>query len=204
MKNFIVVCCLCVVTLLLAVFVDVPVALWLRQHQCSMVLESTNILEELGKSHWLLIPCLFGMLYFWKQHRNPWNNPAAILCYSVAGSGIIANVIKVIVCRPRPIQLFEHNSIAPRWFEFIVDFEWNSFPSGHATTGLSFAFVCSHYWPRYKAMWYTLGIAVAMSRVIKTAHYCSDVFFGSAIGIAVAWAAIVHLGNSRVAEHIAD
>jgi undecaprenyl-diphosphatase len=67
-----------------------------------------------------------------------------------------------------------------------MEFLWNSFPSGHATTGLCIAIMGSALYPRLSPLLWTLGIGIAIARVILNVHYVSDVMVGSMIGAAVA------------------
>ena len=62
-----------------------------------------------------------------------------------------------------------------------------SFPSGHATSAFAFSsVVAAQYrsWPA-RLISYSFAVTVALARVNNNAHFLSDVFFGSVVGIAV-------------------
>jgi membrane-associated phospholipid phosphatase len=75
-----------------------------------------------------------------------------------------------------------------------MEYLWNSFPSGHATTGLAIAISGSAAWPKLRWLFWPLGIAIAVARMIVDAHYLSDVIAGSVLGAVVA----VTLRSARV------
>lgn len=62
-----------------------------------------------------------------------------------------------------------------------------SFPSGHATSAFAFSSVVAaqyHSWP-VRLISYSFAVVVSLARVNNDAHFLSDVFFGSVVGIAV-------------------
>lgn len=102
---------------------------------------------------------------------------------AVAASGLVADLLKVVVGRTRPKLLFDGGTYDFTWFGFRAD-HW-SFPSGHATTVAALMAALWCLWPR--PLWlYVAGAAlVAASRVITGQHYLSDVVAGVAIGVVV-------------------
>jgi undecaprenyl-diphosphatase len=113
---------------------------------------------------------------------------------SVAISGIAANIIKVIACRPRPMLMLTEGITQWDPLAFRMEYLWNSFPSGHATTGLAIAISGSAAWPKLRWLFWPLGIAIAVARMIVDAHYLSDVIAGAVLGAVVA----VTLRSARV------
>ncbi len=167
-------------------WIDVPLAQWIHAHETAPMKMLGQWLEEIGKSHWVLGYCALMIAISWRSMRaRAWDHMR--LFASVAASGIIANIIKVVVCRPRPPLLLISNITAWDWFAFRTDFLWNSFPSGHATTGLAIAVSASLAWPRYRVAFWTVGIAIALGRLMVDVHYLSDVIAGSLLGAAISY-----------------
>lgn len=82
-------------------------------------------------------------------------------------AGIIADTIKRVVARPRPLNI--HNL--------------TSFPSGHSATVFALATLFSLRYPRKQWLFWPIAFMVSLSRVIIGVHYPLDVTAGGAIGI---------------------
>lgn len=144
-----------------------------------------GFLEELGKSHWVLSYCLLVFVLIWKTRRSAAYRHLTLF-FAVALAGISAMLIKLVVSRARPPLLFSDGLFGFRPFEFSLEFLWQSFPSGHATTGLAIAVAGSIARPRLKWVMWPIGVSIALGRVAYNVHYVSDVIAGSALGIASA------------------
>lgn len=102
---------------------------------------------------------------------------------AVASSGLVADLLKVVVARTRPKLLFESGAYDFTWFGFRAD-HW-SFPSGHATTAAALMAALWCLWPRPFWLYVAAAALVAASRVITGQHFVSDVVAGAAIGVVV-------------------
>jgi undecaprenyl-diphosphatase len=60
-----------------------------------------------------------------------------------------------------------------------------SFPSGHSATSFAGAVVLGQFAPRYRAVFYGLATAIAVSRVYVGVHYPLDIVGGALLGAAV-------------------
>lgn len=92
---------------------------------------------------------------------------------------------------------------APRPVEFLkeIDFyqipgvdlhHWNSFPSGHTTTGFSLAFalaIISSKYPKVQRLLLILAIGIGLSRVYLMQHFFIDIWMGAALGMVATLAA---------------
>jgi len=176
--------------------IDLPLAEWLHTSVQGNVHTAGEWFEEIGRGHWWLVPSLAGTVLLWKRNR-----PLAIACATVflgiALSGIAANLIKIIVCRARPVLWFDEHLFGFRLFAFDTDYQWNSFPSGHATTGAALAVTGRLVWRKGAWLFTIVGIAIAASRIVITAHYFSDVVIGAALGVLFAWVAQRLIGRYR-------
>ena len=96
--------------------------------------------------------------------------------FNILLSGIVVQILKHILGRPRPSEFHLYNYSTPALFNF--DSSWHSFPSGHTATIFAFIFCLLVLFPKIKNILITLGIIIASTRVIVGAHYVSDIFGG--------------------------
>jgi membrane-associated phospholipid phosphatase len=163
---------------------DLPLASWIDAHQTDASRLLGHWLEEIGKSHWVLLYCIGVTAVAWRSRRDEAHKHVQLFT-AVAASGILANLVKVLTCRPRPPLFIEHGITAWDLLAFRTEFLWNSFPSGHATTGLSIAIVGSYVYPRLRHAFWIVGISIALGRIMLNVHYLSDVVAGSLLGALV-------------------
>jgi membrane-associated phospholipid phosphatase len=163
-------------------FIDIPVARFCKGLDVS-IRNVFGTITELGISTWYLISsfALFAVFTFIRPHRR-YAYMGLLTFASIAVSGLLTNIIKVIFARYRPEMLFEKGLYGLSFFDY--DHRITSFPSGHAATAFSLAFCLSYFFPRYRIPLFFFAAAVAASRVIITAHYLSD-------AVAGAWLAMV-------------
>ncbi|MBI2794221.1 MAG: phosphatase PAP2 family protein [Ignavibacteria bacterium] len=171
------------------VWIDAPLAYFIEQNQTSVSRQIGHWLEEAGKSHWVLIYCAIVVVAAWRSWRTVAHNHI-VLFAAVAASGIIANVMKVIISRSRPHLLITDGIAAFDFFAFRFDYLWNSFPSGHATTGIAIAVAGSVAYPKLRIVMWSIGLAIAFGRIVYNVHYLSDVIGGIIIGLIISWLCI--------------
>jgi membrane-associated phospholipid phosphatase len=162
-------------------FIDLPVARFLH----TLNQETRDIFEWITKAgvstSYLVVS--FGLFVFFRWIReNRLHADRALLFFSsIAVSGIVANIVKFLVGRLRPKMFFEKGLYG---FEpFHIGYEFNSMPSGHATTVFAIATTCSIFWPKYRIPLYLFATIVAISRLVLTSHFLGDVLAGSCIGV---------------------
>ena len=120
----------------------------------------------------------------WARRMRAAARIPALLFLAVAVSGILVDLLKVIVGRPRPKLLFSTGNYEFGWIGLSAD-HW-SFPSGHAATAAALATALWCLWPQ-PVLFFVIGAAlVAMSRVVTGAHYLSDVVMGTFVGVLTA------------------
>lgn len=88
--------------------------------------------------------------------------------------------IKHLIGRARPKLGFDTFFAGPS-----LDYLHSSFPSGHTTFVFMFAVVFSHYYPKYRYLFYTFAVWVGLERVEDLAHFPSDVLAGAILGTVV-------------------
>ena len=94
---------------------------------------------------------------------------------------VVNLVLKIVFSRARPDLLFSQQWYGFYGFKFSAPF-W-SFPSGHATTIMGFVFALCALWPKYRYLFLLYGVLIALSRVVLTHHYLSDVMVASYLAL---------------------
>lgn len=181
---------LSIVVILLALcsyfYVDRVVAMFFYEVTGNFKELFSQYITKLGKSEWILISSV--LLYLVYRTKKPYLAQKGLFIFSsIALSGILVNILKVIFSRYRPKAYFQDGSFGFDLFAFKTKYVFNSFPSGHATTAMGLAIALALLFPRYKIAALAFGILVASSRFIVTAHYVSDVLVGGLLGGVVSY-----------------
>ncbi|CEK11209.1 phosphatase PAP2 family protein [Legionella hackeliae] len=123
----------------------------------------------------IYISGLFMLALFFRyiMGNHEWAARTWFLFMCVAIPNAVCGFLKILFGRARP-NLWIHNDFYGFYgLQFHAPF-W-SFPSGHTTTIMSLVFGLSIMFPRYFYAFLLTGITIAMSRVLLTHHYLSDV-----------------------------
>jgi undecaprenyl-diphosphatase len=120
---------------------------------------------------WIILG--FFIIVYELSRKKPFFSAA----YGLIITGIIVELTKAIVQRPRP-----ELSVLP---QYVTQAYSTSFPSGHTASAFLIAAVVSHYYPKYAKFLYPLAIIVGLSRMYLGVHYLTDVIAGAVIGIVV-------------------
>jgi membrane-associated phospholipid phosphatase len=167
-------------------FLDIPVTLYCKGLNRN-ILDFFGIVTEFGISTWYLVGS-FALFLFYRffQRRPIYAHRALFLFSSIAFSGIIADIIKVIIGRYRPEMFFEKGLYGVNVLNFsLSNFSHGltSFPSGHTATTFSLAWALALFFPRSRIPLFCFAVIVGASRVIITSHYFSDALGGAYVGI---------------------
>lgn len=147
------------------------------------ILDIAGIITQAGDSLWYfisLIPAFILIRFIWKNEQ--WSAKILYLLLCLTLSGILNTGIKWLAGRNRPINLFEDGLFGFDFFKIAFLYESTSFPSGHAVTAFTLATAVSILYPRWKVTAFIAAALIALSRVVLTAHYFSDVIAGIAVG----------------------
>jgi lipid A 4'-phosphatase len=105
----------------------------------------------------------------------------AFLFLSIAASGVIVDVLKVVFGRLRPKLLFQSDLYGFAWLSWRPD-HW-SFPSGHSATIVALMTALWFLWPQHILFYILAAAIVCLSRVVVGAHYLADTFAGALIAV---------------------
>jgi membrane-associated phospholipid phosphatase len=176
---------------------------WVRQ--------PARFLTDLGKSWWIITGTVMIILggiairsFSTDEGRRRYGAQAiAMASYvliSVSIAGLISNIIKRAIGRPRPELFGEHGLFSFNPFMHNSDYE--SFPSGHATTCGALWTALALLFPQFRWPLLVIGVYLAATRVFVGAHFPSDVFVGFGWGMWFAFfMAIVFARHGLVFSH---
>ncbi len=146
---------------------------------------------DFGKSVWLLVPIALALAAIAALASLPLAPVSrrvlaalavrlGFLFLAIGLPGLFFTIVKRLIGRARPLvergEAFDY-----RPFGWSVDYA--SFPSGHAVDAFAIAMAVGALWPRARPLLWTYAVAIAVSRVVLTAHYPSDVLAGAVGGI---------------------
>ena len=177
-------------------FIDLSITRWVTGLD-EIITAPFKIITRAGNSDWILIPTLIGaivglILLKIKMAKKMWVKSqflfisSAYIFTSVALPGIVANLIKRLIGRARPMNIeelgiFKFDPIINGWTS-------QSFPSGDATTIFALFVALTFLMPKLKYLFLLGAILVALSRIMVGVHFPSDVFGGILLGIFGAYA----------------
>ncbi|MDO1584787.1 phosphatase PAP2 family protein [Rhizobium oryzicola] len=170
--------------------IDVPVANYVAGSMRTFG-PIAAMITDFGKSGWILIAaalifieaqalCRVTSCLKSRFRAMIVGQTAAYLFFTVAASGLLANLIKRIIGRARPLHLNELGFMDFSPLRGSAEFE--SFPSGHSTTVGALMMAMALLAPAYRTLFLILAIWLGLTRVLVGAHYTSDVIAGLAFG----------------------
>lgn len=173
----------------LILWLDKPLALWVHRYAAGATPFFASLTNAVDRTYEATNisgrPPLFwalGLAYLlgrWVWRRR-WATVFLLILLTHLASVVSANVLKIIVHRPRPGSLF-----TPGYTESF------SFPSGHTATYWSLFLPLALAFPRWRWPLLTVPALVALGRLVLEAHYLSDVW--AAIWLVAAWTTLFGL-----------
>jgi undecaprenyl-diphosphatase len=146
---------------------------------------------EFGKSFWLLVPVAvaLGAIALAVSPALPRMSQGVLAAIAVRLGfvfvavglpGLIFTIAKRLIGRARP---FVEGSADPfRYKPLGWSVEYAGLPSGHAIDAFAIAMAVGALWPRARPVLWTYAVLIAVSRVVLTAHFPSDVIAGAVVG----------------------
>jgi undecaprenyl-diphosphatase len=183
------------------------------RHLSAFTVRVFRVITDFGLSGWFLFPAgaLLLLLNFADSPRLPGFSRRILAAISfrvgfvflaIAVPGLAVAILKRLIGRARPFVAGD-DPWTSVWFGWRSDYA--AFPSGHATTAFAAAVAIGALWPGLRPLMWTYAVAVAVSRVVVTAHHPSDVIAGAICGTIGAflvrnWYARRRLGFSVLAD----
>ena len=170
---------------------DVPVAA-AAQHEPDRFYLFWHQITQLGLGETWMVPSGLATIVFlaiaWSPRfahaRERWLAWAIVPGYifaMVAITGLVADILKILIGRPRPALLFRDHESTWVGLSFHAD-HW-SLPSGHSTTAAAMATALFFLWPRHLLGYGLVALVVVLSRIELGEHYVSDTIAGVWLGI---------------------
>jgi membrane-associated phospholipid phosphatase len=159
------------------------------------LVEALNRFTDLGKGGFFLWPLALAMigLALLDTSRLPrlprlvlaaWTVRLGFVFTAIALPGLFSTIVKRLIGSARP-RVAGNDAFAYLPFGWKVDYA--SLPSGHATTAFAALVAIGAIFPQARALLWIYAVLIALSRVVLTAHYPSDVVAGAVVGAAGAW-----------------
>jgi membrane-associated phospholipid phosphatase len=155
------------------------------------LIESFDQITDFGKSVWVLVPIALllasiAALASPALTRMSQRVLAALaarlgfLFLAIGLPGLCFTILKRLIGRARPLVERSTDTLIFRPLGW--DVEYASLPSGHAIDAFAIAAALGALWPRARPVLWAYAITIAVSRVVLTAHFPSDVVAGAAAG----------------------
>ena len=147
-------------------------------------------ITTLGDSFWYFFFCVLGIVVIFVLEKTKiliftsFKEVKNLFFYTITClffTGLLTQLLKHIIGRPRPNHTTLDNSLGFDFFTF--DSNFHSFPSGHTSTIFILALVCSTIIPRLKYFFLLFALIVSFSRIVVGAHFITDIIGGIAVAI---------------------
>lgn len=134
-------------------------------------------ITDIGEAGIYLVLALIALLF------KPLKKYAAYFLCCMLTSGLVLHLLKFSIGRARAHKFPDHDHLFFQPMTF--DHHFQSFPSGHSQTLFTIACLISFIFP--KSTWWIMLVALylAFTRAFTLAHFVSDVWAGSLLGILV-------------------
>jgi membrane-associated phospholipid phosphatase len=154
----------------------------------SAIQDAYNVITDFGRSGWVLWPTgILILVTAAATMRAPTRMVQLVLAsiavrfgyvfLAVGIPGLTITIVKRWIGRVRPSQ-----SGPFTYHPFSWDPAYASLPSGHSAAAFSALIAIGAIFPRARPVLWIYALTIAMSRVIISAHYPSDVFAGAVVG----------------------
>jgi undecaprenyl-diphosphatase len=152
------------------------------------LVDTFNEITDFGQSGWFLVPLAILIVL-----TAALATPAAgrvgslvlaslavrfgYLFFAIAVPGLFVTIVKRLIGRVRPSDVGPFAYMPWSWRN-----EYASLPSGHSTTAFAAAVAIAALWPKARIPMLIYAAIIALSRVVITAHFVSDVVAAAFVG----------------------
>jgi membrane-associated phospholipid phosphatase len=164
-----------------AFLVDQHVHTWSPSWKMPPVDMFVGVVNPIGYGMTLLVVTMALWALAWCAKRPRLRQAAWFASWTFLIAGSIEFALKHLVGRPRPnAATMSMLPIGPNYTP-----EFDSFPSGHATSVFAVACAFGYFYPRLRWPLYLLAACISLGRLYLDRHYVSDVLAGALIGTVV-------------------
>jgi membrane-associated phospholipid phosphatase len=171
--------------------VDAP-GVGVAQRVPEWLITTFDEITDFGKSVWILVPIALALaaIAALASPALPLMSRRVLaavavrlgfLFLAVGLPGLCFTAVKRLIGRARPLVEGGADPFIYRPLGWNV--EYASLPSGHATDAFAIAMALGALWPRARPVLWTYAVVIAVSRVVLTAHFPSDVMAGAVVGV---------------------
>ena len=140
-----------------------------------------GVVNPIGYGMTLLVVTMALWALGWCAKRPRLHQAAWFASWTFLVAGSIEFALKHLVGRPRPnAGTMSMLPIGPSYTP-----EFDSFPSGHATSVFAVACAFAYFYPSLRWPLYLLAICISLGRLYLDRHYVSDVLAGALLGTIV-------------------
>jgi undecaprenyl-diphosphatase len=147
-----------------------------------------GVVNPIGYGLTLLVVTMALCALGWYAERPRLREAAWFASWTFVVAGSIEFALKHLVGRPRPDA--GAMSMLPIGPSYTPNFD--SFPSGHATSVFAVACAFGYFYPRLRWPLFLLAACISLGRLYLDRHYVSDILAGALIGIAVTTVLLQH------------
>ncbi|MBA2655581.1 MAG: phosphatase PAP2 family protein [Tatlockia sp.] len=120
---------------------------------------------------------IFALFFRYVRKNRLWEVRFWFLMLCLIVPSIVSLILKISLGRARPNLFLQGSEQFYGFYGWQTQANFWSFPSGHTTTIIGVVLGLGILFPRYFVALMLLGASVAISRVLLTHHYLSDVLF---------------------------
>jgi undecaprenyl-diphosphatase len=161
--------------------VDLAVARFVRSFDILEINRAGDVLAFLGRGEVIAGLFLVVRLVGWELKQERVKRMATRGLVAILGVTVVAEILKHLIGRPRPRSVHaDYFSLGPSFAE-----GRDSFPSGHTINAFGAASVVAWFFPGLRGPVLILAGTVGLARVLRGAHFPTDVFAGAVLGVLV-------------------
>jgi undecaprenyl-diphosphatase len=165
---------------------------WLRTHHfpiLDMLMAGLSDVTRAG-ALWVGLAVLIAAL-----HPSRWPAAVQVLLAVLIAFWLADYVAKPLFNRARPFETYADTRV------YGYRPTTRSLPSGHAANAIAAAYALTRLAPEGRAIFWTLALLVAFSRVYLGVHYPTDVIVGGLLGFVTAWFVVGRTRWSYATRH---